>query len=428
MKRFSKGLLMALFAILATGLVFANGSADGKSATGGKIVVKAMGYGDNATAEGQSWSRIVADFEKANPNIDIQDELLFDEAYHQKVSARLASGDVPDVAYMGADARWGGPWAEAKQQFNMKSLIDTKIYDLSLIPSMGPNGEVYYLPLGTSNICTVMFMNDKLVKELGFSAPKTYEDLVKMVPAAHAKGIEVIGTHGADGWMWGSCILSSIIGRTSGVANWPELAKAGKVKFTDPEFVNALKVLQTMVKDGVLSSKSVLVDGGTSVSNFNNGKALFMITGQWVAGQVSPEMQGYVKMLPFPVLPGEKGQKGSVGAAVTIGYGITQTGAKDPKVRDAALKFLNYLNSEPESTQRLRDGAIVAPILKGYKVPADMPKIIGEKIALGTAPVTQIIDSFIAGPQNDAINSGCQKIVLGSATPEQIAAEVEALR
>jgi len=75
-----------------------------------KVVVKAMGYGDNSNPEGINWLRIVAAFEKANPDIDIDFELLYDEAYHQKVVARLAAGDVPHMAYMGADARWAKPW------------------------------------------------------------------------------------------------------------------------------------------------------------------------------------------------------------------------------------------------------------------------------------------------------------------------------
>jgi raffinose/stachyose/melibiose transport system substrate-binding protein len=429
MKHSGKILMTALFAIVTAGLVFANGTQDSKSGAGsGKIVVKAMGYGDNSNTEGQSWKRIVAAFEKANPNIDIQDELLFDEAYHQKVTARLAAGDIPDLAFMGADARWGKPWAEAKQQFDMRPVIDPKIYDLSLIPAMGPNGEIYEVPYGTSNVCTVMFMNEKLVKSLGFSAPKTYEDLVKMVPAAKAKGIEVLGTHGADGWVWGSCVMSTIIARTSGKANWPELAKAGKVKFTDPEYVSALTVLQTMVKDGVLSSKSVLIDSGTSLSNYNNGKVLFMISGQWDGQGVNPELINDTKLLPYIVLPGEKGQAGSVAAAIQTGYGITKSGAKDPKVLAAAVKFINFFNAEAEVTQRLRDGLISAPILKDYKVPADMPALIKEKVKLSKAPTTQVIDAFIDGDMNEVLKAGCQKVVTGTSTPAQAAAETEATR
>lgn len=422
-----KKALVILCALLIVGTpFFASGKKD--AASQAKVVVKTMAYGDNSNQEGQNWVRIVESFQKENPNITIDYELLYDEAYHQKVTARLAAGDIPALAYMGADARWGAPWKEAGQQFDMKSYIDPAFYDMNLIPPMGPKGEIYEIPLGTSNITTVLFMNDELVKSLGFSAPKTYADLVAMVPAAKKAGIEVISIDGADGWAWGSCVLSAVIGRISGEADWVSKAVAGKHKFTDAAFVDSLKFIETMVKDGVISPKSVLVDYGANFTNFNNGKALFAIQGQWGAGGVDPVLAEKSSMIVWPKLPGEKGNAGSVAAAIQVGYGITKAGAADPAVRDAALKFIKYFYSEAETTQRLRDGAIVAPILKGYVPPADLPNLGKQKVKVAqTAKSTDVIDAFLSGAPNDALNAGMQKIVSGTATPAEVAAEVEGL-
>ncbi|TCW61200.1 extracellular solute-binding protein [Treponema sp. J25] len=426
-----KKTLSVLVAFLAiAGMLFASGQSQSGQAAGGKqVVVKAMAYGDNSNAEGVNWVRIVKAFEKENPNIKIEYELLYDEAYHQKVVARLAAGDVPHLAYMGADARWGKPWKEANQQFDHRPYIDANYFDLNLIPPMGPNGEIYEIPLGTSNITTVLYMNEELVKSLGFSEPKTYEDLVAMVPKAKAAGLDVVSIDGADGWAWGSCLMSAIIARLSGDANWVSKAVEGKYKFTDQVFVDSLKLLQRMVKDGVISEKSILVDYGANLSNFSNKKALFMIQGQWAAGSIDPAVAEKTKMLAWPKLPGEKpAMAGSVAAAIQVGYGLTQAGAKDPAVRDAALKFLKYFYSYEETTQRLRDGAIVAPILKNYKVPDDLPSIVKQKVVLAqSAKNTDVIDAYLSGAPNDALNAGMQKIVAGTATPEEVAAEVEKL-
>ena len=395
-----------------------------------KVVVKTMAYGDNSNPEGVNWLRIVAAFEKANPDIDIDFELLYDEAYHQKVVARLAAGDAPHLAYMGADARWGAPWKEASQQFDHKPFMDSKYYDLKLIPPMGPKGEIWEIPLGTSNITTVLYMNQKLVKSLGFTAPKTYQDIVAMVPAAKAKGLDVISIDGADGWAWGSCLMSSIIARMSGDPNWVSKAVAGKNKFTDKVFVDSLDFIARMIKDGVIASKSVMVDYGANLSNFSNEKALFMIQGQWIAGSIeNPEVADNTVMMAGPKLPGEKAATaGSVAAAISVGYGVTKAGAADPKVRDAALKFLQYFYSHEETTQRLRDGAIVAPVLKNFVVPDDLPGLVKQKVGLAQkAKNTEVIDAFLSGAPNDTLNAGMQKIASGQATAQQVAAEVEAL-
>jgi raffinose/stachyose/melibiose transport system substrate-binding protein len=397
--------------------------------TAKKVIVKAMAYGDNSNQEGQNWVRIVKAFMTENPNIEIQYEMLYDEAYHQKVAARLAAGDVPALAYMGGDARWGGPWKEAKQQFDHKALIDASYYDMKLIPGMGDKGEIWEIPLGTSNLCTVLYMNQALVKSLGFEAPKTYEDIVKMVPKAKAAGLDVISIDGADGWAWGSCLMSAIIARMSGDAHWVSKAVQGKNKFTDKAFVDSLGMISKMMKDGVISAKATTVDYGANISNFSNQKALFLIQGQWAAGGIDPKVADSTVMMAWPKFPGEKdGMTGSVAAAIQVGYGITAAGAKDAAVRDAAMKFITYFYSVPETTQRLRDGAIVAPIIKNYKVPADLPSIVKQKVALANSAVTtDVIDAFLAGAANDALNAGMQKIAGGTATPDAVAAEVQKL-
>jgi raffinose/stachyose/melibiose transport system substrate-binding protein len=400
-----------------------------KSGMDTKVVVKTMAYGDNSNQEGQNWLRIVEAFEKANPNIDIQDELLYDEAYHQKVTARLASGDIPDLAYMGADARWGAPWKEAGQQFDHRPYMDTNYYDMNLIPDMGPNGEIYEIPLGTSNICTVLYMNKALVESIGHTTPKTYADMVAMVPDAKAAGLDVVSIDGADGWAWGSCYMSCIIARLSGDAHWVSKAVAGKNKFTDKVFVDSLAMISTMVADGVIDPKMVLVDYGANMSNFSNQKALFVVQGQWAAGGIDPAVADNTLMLAWPKLPGEKASTaGSVAAAIQVGYGLTKSGASDPAVRDAALSFLKYYYSEPETTQRLRDGGIVAPILKNYTVPADLPMIVKQKVGLAQkAMSTDVIDAFLSGAPNDALNAGMQEIASGTATAEEVAAKVQEL-
>jgi raffinose/stachyose/melibiose transport system substrate-binding protein len=395
-----------------------------------KVVVKTMAYGDNSNPEGVNWLRIVAAFEKANPDIDIDFELLYDEAYHQKVVARLAAGDVPHMAYMGADARWGKPWQEAGQQWDHKPFMDTKYYDLKLIPPMGPKGEIWEIPLGTSNICTVLYMNEKLVKSLGFSAPKTYQDIVAMVPAAKAKGLDVVSIDGADGWAWGSCLMSMVIARMSGDPNWVSKAVAGKNKFTDKAFVDSLSFIERLVKDGVIASKSVLVDYGANLSNFSNEKALFMVQGQWIAGSIeNPEVANNTLMMAWPKLPGEKSATaGSVAAAISVGYGLTKAGGANTAVRDAGLKFLQYFYSHEETTQRLRDGAIVAPVLKNFMVPGDLPRLVKQKVGLAQKAMnTEVIDAFLSGAPNDALNAGMQKIAAGQATAQQVAREVEGL-
>ena len=393
-----------------------------------KVVLNIMGYGDNSNQEGVIWNKQVADFQELHPEVEIVQELLYDEAYHQKVTARLAAGDAPHVAYMGADARWGAPWVEAGMQVDNRPYISESDFDYAMIPEMGPNGERYYLPLGSVNITTVLYANEPLINSLGLELPETYDDMVAMVPVAKEAGVDVVAIAGADSWVWGSCFMSSVVARMSGDANFVSKSVAGDISFNDDAWVESLAFLETMVADGVLDPKYVLVDYGTAPSIFSNGEALFMIDGQWRAGGVeNPDVRNNMKLMALPTLPGQKGQDGSVAAAWQVGYGLTKK-AVDDGVADVAAEFVAFINTPEWSTQRLRDGAIVAPVNKGYVVPNDLPAETAQKVALAqSASSTEVIDAFLTGDPNNALNEGMQKIVSGTATAQEIADLVESL-
>lgn len=423
MKLLSKVLKGGL-ALAMIGLMVGMTSCGGNKASKG-VTLNVMGYGDNSNSEGQTFKRIVDEFMAENPDVTVNYELLYDEAYHQKAVARLAAGDVPDVAYMGADSRWGASWIEAGQQVDNNPYYPTFI-DASLVPDFFGTGVKPYLPLGGSNYCTVVAVNMELLNKIGGKLPETYDDMKELAKLCKANGIELMSTHGADGWVWGSCVMSGIIPRTTGDTKWIEKAVNKEVKFTDANFVAALDVLAQWVKDGVLDPKSVLTDNGTGMSNFVNGKYLMYIDGQWAFGESNlGALSKTVKLMSIPQVPGETACAGSLAGAWQVGYGITKKGASDPKVLDAAKRFLAYFFSEAETLQRLRDGAISAPIIKDFVTPDGMDPCIGQKAALGAYPSCYVIDSYLTGAANDTLNAGMQDIVAGKIDAKTLAANVQ---
>ncbi|MCQ2981734.1 MAG: extracellular solute-binding protein [Treponemataceae bacterium] len=417
-----KVMLVALVAVLAMSMVFAGGKKDAGNA--GKVTLNVMGYGDNANSEGQEFARMVAEFMEENPDVEVKYELLFDEAYHQKVSARLAAGDVPDVAYMGADARWGASWQEAGVQIDNVPYMPSNIVQ-DRIPDFFGTGVKPYIPLGGSNYCTVVAVNMDLLNELnGGKLPQTYEDLKALAALCNAKGIACLSTHGVDSWVWGSCVMSGIIPRYTNDPQWIEKACEGKVKFTDANFVEALNSLAVLVKDGVLDPNSALLDSGAGFSAYQNGKILMYIDGQWAMG-TSNLGDANTKLIPIPTLPGEKYYSGVIAAAWQVGYGITKAATADAAKLDAAKRFLAFINSDDEITNRIVKGSISSP-LADVELPEGVDKLVAEKGKLGVYPWCYVIDSYLTGTANDLLNAGMQDIVRGNQTAAQVAAAVQA--
>ena len=390
------------------------------------VILNVLGYSEKEGGNAQTFKRLCDEFMAENPDVTVNFDLYVDEAYHQAVASRLASGNVPDIAYMGADARWGSKWQEAGQQIDNTPFYPSNI-DASLVPDFFGNGVKPYLPIGGSNYCSVVAVNMELLNEIGGELPQTYDEMKALVTKCNAKGIKLLSTHGSEDWVWGSCVMSGIIPRTTGDLKWIEKAVNKQVKFTDQGFKNALSVLSTWVTDGILDPESVNTDSGTGMANFVKGDYLMYIDGQWAFGQANlGELSKTVKLIPIPPVPNELSAcANSMAGAWQVGYGITKKGASDAKVLDAAKKWLAYFNSTKETVQRLKDGGISAPIIKDFVLPEGMDPCISEKAKLGTYPSCYVIDSYLTGTANDILNAGMKDIVSEKTTAEELAAKVQ---
>jgi raffinose/stachyose/melibiose transport system substrate-binding protein len=393
------------------------------------VVIKAMGYGELANEQGIAWKRFVESFESENPDVFIDYELCEDNAYLNRVRDRLRSTDIPHLVYMSDLGRWAEPWEKAGQRFDHRGFIDPKQYNMRLVIPMGPKGEIYEIPLGTPNVTSVLYMNIELIESLGFQAPKTYEDMIAMVPKARELGYDVVTIDGSDGWAWGACVLSCFIGRLSGDAKWVSKAVKGEVKFTDKEFVDSINLIERMVKDGVIPDHAYSVNYEDSIRRYSERKALFMVQGQWSAGAISSKTANNTFMIPWPKLPGEKeNMAGSVAAVNQAGYGLTKSGASDGRILKAGIRFINYFNSVEEETRRFRNGEIVAPNLLGYDIPGYFPAILKEKAKMvWTSKYTEVIDAYLDYGANKALINGLIEVSSGNKKPKDLAAEVENL-
>lgn len=416
--------------VLALSLALSGCGKNDKSAENKQVTLDILAYGDSSTREGDDWNRIVAEFEALYPNVTVENEVLSDMVYAQKVETRLAAGEVPDIAYIWADSI-GQVWVDANQLFDHRSFLDPEFYDMDLIPAMGPEGEIWQIPMGLSNMTSILYVNTELLEELGLEIPATYEEMAAMVPVARAANKEVLAFAGADGWVWGSCFLSTVIGRYGGDVHWVRKAMAGENHFTDEAFVKSLDFIKRLREDKIFTTSTVLTDYGSALSGFINGNALFMLDGQWrTSGIEDPDFAKKVDLIPFPALPGEDPKMaGSVAAAISVGYGITKKGASNPATLEAAINFLKFFHSPKATARRLNDGTIVAPILKNFELPESLPYLGKVKIDLAgnTSLISDVLDAYLPGEVNNALNTGMQNITIGQATAEEIAKEIETL-
>lgn len=415
--------------------VFALGEKNAK-----QTVITVLDYQDATAPNAYEDNALIWDaFEKAHPDIKIEREILFNEAYHQKMAAYAASGKMPDVFYMFPGGRSSAvhekKLAKDLTPFLKKDGIYKDYNPAVLNPKAQVSGYVAELPFGLT-MSHMMFVNTKILKECGLSIPKTYEELKAQVSVLKAKGYETILMANMDDWVMQSCLFSTVAGRFGG-ENWTQEIISGKKKFTDKEFLNAVTFIKTLYDDGVLSQKSLATSYGDVPGQFAAGKGAYMIDGDWRCGAfvtdtstgkalISVEkQQSDIELVIFPAIPGEKFHNTNSGT-LGVGYGLSSKLKAGSKEEKAAWELIKWLNGQTVQQRRLDTGASFPSLLNGIDY-SKLEPINAKRSAFynSGATTTPVFDSDFNSDVASILNADLQALGLGKITPAQVCADLQ---
>src|SRR4030042_3494909 len=249
---------------------------------GPEVELIVLNYLDITSPEAAAWDETVEKFQAKYPNITLTIENSFDEAYHQKLAALAAAGDLPDVMYL-----WpGGRSAELYSNELVEDLYPFLGADKeNFVPAaVAPqwDGKLYELPIAIT-ATHVLYVNTQLLADLGLSMPTTYEEFVAMAEPITTAGLYPIIMPNKASWVWQSCLFSALVGRICG-QEWIDKAITGEASFTDQEFVDSLALVKDMYDTGLLPPQSLQLEYGDGPNLFATGRSPFMIDGDWRVG------------------------------------------------------------------------------------------------------------------------------------------------
>ena len=435
-----KVLAIMLIALTICSVVFAEGLAESSKKKSDKVTLTVLNYIDMSEPNSANEIAMVWDvFALQHPEIEIIREDLFNEPFHQKVEAYAAQGNLPDVLYA---------WPSGRSETLHKEHL---LYDLETLlkrdglynnyaatctaPQLG--GYLGELPNGIT-ATSMMFVNEKVLRDNGLEIPKTYADLKAMVPVLNAKGIEVISMDCQDGWVMQSCLFSLITGRFGG-ADWADRVAAGEIDFEDDWFKKALTVVDNLYKDGIINRNTLSISYGSGRADFAAGKSAFYIDGDWACASFqedvttgdalfSREQQATdVSLMNFPALDGEVVHE-SNSAVVGTGWAIAADIA--PEKLEAAWTLVKFLEGEYVQTYRLTTGAAF-PSLTSIDVASvvarfDLEPLVGKRSQWynDIQVATPVIDGVLPASVYEVINQVLAEIGLGKTTVDEAAATV----
>jgi len=380
----------------------------------------------NDAVEMANFEELMDAFAKLHPEVELEMDFGFSEAYHDKLRTVFAGGELPDVMFLWPGKRTGyvtssgmvkdlRPWLEGHEAE----------FAAGALNAQGPNGEIYELP-EQMTATHVMFTNEKLLNDLGLTFPKTLDELIAQGETIRAAGLIPIAMDNKDGWQMQSCLLSALTERAGGLDWYNKAIKGDGASFADPEFVNALSVIDTLAKNEMFSPGINQADYGVALTDFVNERAVYLIDGGWrvnnLVGELTDEQKPYIKLNTLPEIPNQKGQAGSTAMVAGTGYGMNAD--LEGEEAEAAWKWIWFYSGPEGAKIRQKQGALTA-----YNLPVsdDMDVLIkrlNEFVA--STPSGYVIDAVMDAEGMAGLHAGLQEMILGKKTPEQVAQEYEA--
>ncbi len=411
-----KLLLCLLFLALITVHSWATGEVEDDSVTTLKVF-HYLDLADSVSADNFEALRLA--FEEQHPDIKLEFDYLVNEPYHNKLQAMAVADELPDLLFLWPGKRTGSVTGSGKIK-DLRPWLDAhrdEFASAAMLPQ-GPNGEMWEVPEQVT-ATHVMYTNRRLLDELGLSFPETLDELISQGNRIRNAGYIPIAMDNKDGWQMQSCFLSALVERTAG-RKWLEASLVGDVSFSDPEFVNAVKVIKQLSDNDMFSPGINQAEYGRALTDFVTGKAVYFIDGGWrtsnLVGELSPDQYDDIEFHVFPTLPNEKGAAGSTATVAGTGFGMNAKleGAK----ADAAWEWIWFFSGPEGSKIKQEQGWLPAYILPSNE---DAP-LLNRKLAdfLAETPGGYVLDAVLSGESMGVLHPDLQEMMFGNISAQDV--------
>jgi multiple sugar transport system substrate-binding protein len=366
---------------------------------------------------------LIADFEAANPEIDIQLTNFDHEAYKNAIRNFLTA-DAPDLANWYAANRMrpfveAGLFADISDVWANNGLMDALS---ASVPSSTIDGKQYAIPY--TYYQWGIYFNRDAYKAAGIEAPGAegvdWATFLANCEKLKAASIDCVTTGSSALWPVAG-IFDYLSLRTNGYQFHSDLA-AGKISWTSPE---ARAVFAEFAKlQPFVTENHAAIDWQDAAAIFVQGKAANYVMGNFAVG-VFKEGGMTNDNLGFMVFPEITAGLARAEEAPTDTIHLT-SGAKNP---DDAKTFLAYMASaEAQSKWNAAVGQL--PTNKNATVPADDPFLTAGFAALSTSTggIAQFWDRDADAEYAKAGMEGFQRFLVQPEALEEILAQLEATR
>lgn len=280
------------------------------------------------------------------------------------------------------------------------------------VPNGGAiGGKVYQLPANTQTIPMVYYRKSMFAKAGITSTPTTYQQMLDDSAKLKAAGLLPFQVGG------GSDAFAAVLPLSATVATqvyrqdptWIEDRHAGKVKFSDPDFVDALQRVGDLASKGYIDRSGLSRNYADSQKAFLDGSGAMYPMGIWFASaaDASP-IKDDIGVFAWPTDDGKIVMPAYTGGGLEV--------SAHAKNLDLAKKFALAFQLDKSNLDNNVISDALFPAIKGYTPPSNTGPVFNESYQLWQKAQDQgtVVKAFSWEAGDDALLPGMVDVVYGA--------------
>jgi raffinose/stachyose/melibiose transport system substrate-binding protein len=407
-----------LGSLLLSACISGTGSSGGSSeGEGGKTLIRYfVGIEETPELEAQA-KTIIEEFEKQNPDIDVERESISAEDQRTVIQTRLRSPSPPDVFGFDTGPGFAGVLAKADLLYPLEDAYQENnwpVYDWAKA-RVTYDGVLSGVPGSVEEIG--VFYNQELFDKLGFDEPQTIEELEQIAQAVKAEGLIPFAFGDQEQWPAGhlfSIATSNLLG-----PDGLDEALYGNGKWNSPEVVQGIDLMfSDFVEKGYYPEDVNAITYEDANALFYAGEAAMAPTGTWLVPEIDSLVKDFnVGFFPFPAID-------DTGIAPPSGVGGGLFVAANTKEPEAAIKLVDFLQFNEAQVKRDLERANTIPPFKVDTSDLELTPLfqsVLDDLAEAENPEAfgYNIDVLAPAGFNDVMFKGFQSVLAGERTPQE---------
>ncbi|HUC92491.1 MAG TPA: ABC transporter substrate-binding protein [Paenibacillus sp.] len=308
----------------------------------------------------EALAKMIADYEKENPNVKIQLETVGGGAdYGAALKAKFAAGDEPDIFNNGGNQEME-TWMEYLEDMSDQPWVGD-VVDAAK-DQISKDGKMYGMPMNLEGYGYIY--NKDLFAKAGITElPKTLTQLNETAQKLQDAGITPFSNGYQEWWVLGIHNFNVALAQQDDPAAFIASMNDGTGKIPgNPIFEQWVNLLDTTVKYG--NKNPLTTDYNTQVTLFASGEAAMMQQGNWTQVQIdgiNPDLN--LGVLPMPIND-DPAKNDKLYAGVPNNWVVNNKSA----VKEEAKAFLNWMVSSETGKRYVIEEFKFIPALKSIEV------------------------------------------------------------